>query len=49
MESWAGPYCIYVSDLERSVASYQALGPVTLSFVADPDAYQVELVERHPD
>jgi lactoylglutathione lyase len=23
--------------------------PVTVSFVADPDGYQVELVERHRD
>ena len=23
--------------------------PVTISFLADPDGYQVELVERHPD
>jgi len=23
--------------------------PVTIAFVADPDGYQVELVERHPD
>ena len=22
--------------------------PVTVGFVADPDGYQVELVERHP-
>jgi hypothetical protein len=22
--------------------------PVTMSFLADPDGYQVELVERHP-
>ena len=22
--------------------------PVTIAFVADPDGYQVELVERHP-
>ena len=23
--------------------------PVTISFLADPDGYQVELVERHPE
>jgi lactoylglutathione lyase len=26
MTSWVGQYCIYVSDLERSVAFYEALG-----------------------
>ena len=23
--------------------------PVTISFLADPDGYQIELVERHPE
>jgi predicted enzyme related to lactoylglutathione lyase len=125
--SWLDQYCIYVTDLERSVAFYELLGlectsrtdipghkeaivenptqggklqlaqqlendaaidmgtsmwklyvhtddcealhekavaaghtslvepmkpdrwPVTISFLADPDGYQVELVERHPE
>ena len=126
MTTWLGQYCINVSDLERTVAFYEALGlectsrteidhafeaviehpdkgskmqlaqqkdqdgpidmgtalwklyvntddieatyqaaldggasvvsapqrmdrwPVTIAFVADPDGYQVELVQRHP-
>ncbi len=126
MTSWLGQYCINVTDLDRTVAFYEALGlectsrteidhayeaiieqpgkgskmqlaqqkhqdgpidmgsamwklyvntddiatvyqaaldagattisapermerwPVTIAFVADPDGYQVELVERHP-
>lgn len=126
MTSWLGQYCINVTDLERTVALYEALGlectsrteidhayeaivehpgkgskmqlaqqkdqdgpiemgsslwklyvntddiegvyaaalaagatsvsapermerwPVTIAFVADPDGYQIELVERHP-
>ena len=125
--TWLDQYCIYVTDLERSIAFYELLGlectsrtdipghkeailenpgrggklqlaqqldndapidmgtsmwklyvntdgcealhrtavaaghtslvepmsperwPVTISFLADPDGYQVELVERHPD
>ena len=125
--AWLNQYCIYVSDLERTIAFYELLGlectsrtdiphakeaiventerggkiqlaqqldndapiamgtamwklyvntddcealhrtavasghtsimdplqpdrwPVTISFLADPDGYQVELVERHPD
>lgn len=128
MGSWVGQYCIYVSDLERTIAFYETLGlvctsrtdipdvkeaivenpekgggkiqlaqkldsddpidmgnafwklyintddchglhqaavgggyewimeptrldrwPVTVAFVADPDGYQVELVQRHED
>ena len=128
MEAWLGQYCIYVSDLERTVSFYEAIGltctsrtdipnvkeailenadgkggkiqlaqkldggsPIdmgtamwklyvhtddceglhrqavdaghremmkpmkleqwnaTVSFVLDPDGYQVELVQRHPD
>lgn len=127
MESWLGQYCINVTDLERTVSFYEALGLVctsrtdiqvakeailenpdkggkvqlaqqmkqegpidmgsafwklyvhtddcgglhkvataagyasvrepmklerwntTIAFVADPDNYQVELVQRHPD
>ena len=126
MATWLGQYCINVTDLERTVAFYEALGlectsrteidhafeaviehpdkgskmqlaqqkdqdgpidmgsalwklyvntddieatyraaldngasvvsapqrldrwPVTIAFVADPDGYQVELVQRHP-
>lgn len=126
MTAWLGQYCLNVSDLDRTVAFYEALGltctsrteipqafeaivenpaggaklqlaqqrdqrgpidvgnafwklyvntddiassyaaalaagatevaapermerwPVTIAFVADPDGYQVELVERHP-
>lgn len=126
MSTWLGQYCIYVTDIDRTVAFYEALGlectsrteidhayeaiiehpgkgskmqvaqrkdhdgpiemgsalwklyvntddiertyssalaaggtvvaapvrmerwPVTIAFVADPDGYQVEFVERHP-
>jgi lactoylglutathione lyase len=38
MESWIAQYCIYVTDLERSVAFYEALGLTNTSRTEIPQA-----------
>jgi catechol 2,3-dioxygenase-like lactoylglutathione lyase family enzyme len=40
MTSWLGQYCINVSDLERSVAAYEALGLRCTSRTEIPDAFE---------
>jgi catechol 2,3-dioxygenase-like lactoylglutathione lyase family enzyme len=40
MTSWLGQYCINVSDLERSVAAYAALGLRCTSRTEIPDAFE---------
>jgi lactoylglutathione lyase len=47
MTSWIGQYCIYVSDLERSVAFYQALGLTNTSRTELPDD-AFEAIIEHP-
>src|SRR5690606_13320696 len=40
MASWLGQYCINVSDLDRTVATYEALGLECASRTEIPDAYE---------
>jgi lactoylglutathione lyase len=46
MSSWLGQYCINVTDLDRSVALYEALGLVCTSRTEIPDA--LEAIVEHP-
>jgi lactoylglutathione lyase len=45
MASWLGQYCINVTDLDRSVAFYEALGLTCTSRTEIPDAFEA-IVER---
>src|SRR5215213_6722880 len=45
MTSWLGQYCINVTDLDRSVAFYEALGLECTSRTEIPDAFEA-IVER---
>ena len=45
MTSWLGQYCINVTDLDRSVAFYEALGLTCTSRTEIPQAYEA-IVER---
>lgn len=47
MTSWLGQYCINVSDLDRTVAAYEALGLRCTSRTEIPDAF--EAIIEHPD
>ena len=46
MTSWLGQYCINVTDLERSVAFYTALGLENTSRTEIPQAF--EAIVEHP-
>src|SRR2546421_11708214 len=46
MDTWLGQCCIYVSDLERAVASYEGLG-LTCTSRTDIDEAKEAVVE-HP-
>jgi len=46
MTSWLGQYCLNVSDLDRSVAFYEALGLACTSRTEIPQAY--EAIVEHP-
>jgi lactoylglutathione lyase len=47
MTSWLGQYCLNVSDLDRSVAFYEALGLTCTSRTEIPQAF--EAIVGHPD
>lgn len=47
METWLGQYCIYVSDLERSIGFYELLGLSCTSRTQIPDAN--EAILENPD
>lgn len=47
MTSWLGQYCLNVTDLDRSVAFYEALGLTCTSRTEIPQAF--EAIVEHPD
>ena len=45
MTAWVGQYCIYVRDLERSVAFYEALG-LTCTSRTDIETAKEAIIEN---
>jgi len=46
MATWLGQYCINVTDLDRSVAFYEALGLECTSRTEIPDAFEAIVENR---
>ena len=44
MDAWLGQYCINVTDLEAVTPMWLEQWDTTMSFVLDPDGYQVEII-----